>query len=86
MFGNRFGKDFGLGFEAMLASNRPSEATSKASVIKYEIEEGPGSFGTPPLPLKFSVLGARERGIQGEPHRPVTPKGVGGLGGLSRYS
>ena len=40
VFGNGFWKDFGLGMEAFLVSNWPSEATSKASLIKYANEEG----------------------------------------------
>ena len=46
VFGNRFWKDFGIGMDAFLGTNWPSEATSKASVIKYANQEGPKSFGT----------------------------------------
>ena len=35
VFGNRFWKDFGVGMEAFLGSNWPSEANSRAIVIKY---------------------------------------------------
>ena len=41
VFGNRFWKDFGVGMEAFLGPNGPSEATSKASIIKYATQEGP---------------------------------------------
>ena len=54
-----------------MGPNWPSEATSKASVIKYANEEGSASFDNPPL--KFSVLGPSVRGKQGEPHRPMIP-------------
>ena len=48
MFGNRFGKDFEVQLEAILATNRPSEAPSKASVIKYANEERSESINYPP--------------------------------------
>ena len=54
VFGNRFWKDFGLGLEAILGANWPSEATSKASVIKYANEEGPKSVNNLPPPKIFS--------------------------------
>ena len=57
--------------EAFLGPNLPSEATSKASVIKYANEEGPRSINPPPL--KFSIWGSSVRGKQGEPHRPMLP-------------
>ena len=40
VFGNWLSTDFGFRLEAVLSPNRPSEATSKASVIKYANEEG----------------------------------------------
>ena len=42
VFKNRFWKDFGVGMEAFSGPNRPSEATSKASVIKYANRDGVG--------------------------------------------
>ena len=72
VLGNRFWKDFGVGMEAFLGPNWPSEATSKASVIKYANEEGSRSINNPP-PLKFSIWGPSVRGKQGEPHRPMLP-------------
>ena len=72
MFGNRFWKDFGIGVEAFLGFNWPSEATSKASVIKYANEEGRRSINDPP-PLKFSISGSSVRGKQGQLHRPMLP-------------
>ena len=47
MFGNRFWKDFGVEMEEFLGPNWPSEATSKASVMKYGIQEGSESFDNP---------------------------------------
>ena len=70
-YGHRFWMDFGFRLGAILGPNRPSEATSKASVIKYENKEGGESNCYPPL--KFSVLGPSVRGKQGEPHRPMLP-------------
>ena len=35
VFGNRFWKDLGVGMEVFLGLSWPSEATSKASVVKY---------------------------------------------------
>ena len=64
--------DFGFRLGAISGSNSASEATSKASVIKYENKEGGESNYNPP-PLKFSVLGASVRGKQGEAHRPMLP-------------
>ena len=49
VFGNRFWKDFGVGMEAFLGSRWPSEAISKACVIKYANEEGSESINYPPL-------------------------------------
>ena len=48
VFGNPFWTDFGFRLEAVLSPNRPSEATSKASVIKYANEEGSKSINNPP--------------------------------------
>ena len=59
--------------DAFFGSNWPSEATSKANVIKYACEKGSVRFGTPPSPLKFSILSSSVRGKQGEPHRPMLP-------------
>ena len=50
VFGNRFWKDFGVGMDAFLGPNWPSEATSKASVIKYAYLEGPRAVNNPPPP------------------------------------
>ena len=57
VFGNRFWKDFGVGMEAFLGPNWPSEATSKASVIKYANEEGSASVNNPAPPPKVLNLG-----------------------------
>ena len=43
-YGHRFCSDFGVQLGAILVPNRPSEAIPKASVIKYENEEGPKSI------------------------------------------
>ena len=59
--------------EASLGPSWPSEATLKASVIKYANDEGPRSFNNPPPPLKISIRGPSVRGKQGEPHRPMIP-------------
>ena len=42
--------------EAFLGPKWPSEATSKASVIKYANQEGPKSFGNPP-PIEIFGFG-----------------------------
>ena len=47
--------------EAFLGANWPSEATLKASVIKYANKEGPRSINYLPP------------GKHGEPHRPMLP-------------
>ena len=47
VFGNRFWKDSGVAMETFLGPNWLSEATSKASVIKYENAKGPKSFDNP---------------------------------------
>ena len=47
-YGHRFWMDFGVQLGAVLGPNRPSEATSKASVIKYANEEGSASIDYPP--------------------------------------
>ena len=66
-----------------MGPNWPSEATSKASVIKYANEEGPRSIDYPPL--KFSIWGPSVRGKQGEPHRPMLPlTGSADLKGLGQ--
>ena len=80
MFGNRFGKDFEVQLEAILATNRPSEAPSKASVIKYANEERSESINYPPPPPKifnFETQCEREKGRASQ--ADVTPNGVGGL-------
>ena len=60
--------------EAFLGPKWPSEATSKASVIKYANQEGSESFGNPPLPLKFFNLGAQWEGSgRDQPHTPSLP-------------
>ena len=38
-----------------------------------KIRRGRSRLPTPPLSLKFSVLGPSVRGKQGEPHRPMIP-------------
>ena len=75
MFGNRIWKDFGLGMEAFLGPNWPSEVVSRASVVKYTNEEGAESinYPAPPPALKFSVWGPSVRENQGEPHGPMLP-------------
>ena len=69
--------------EAFLPPKWLSEATSKASVIKYANEEGPKSLDYPP-PLRFSILDSSVRRKQGEPHRPMIP--LTGSAGLSAPS
>ena len=49
--------------EAFLGTDWPSEATLKASVIKYENQEGSGSFAYPP-PIEISVFGPPVGGIR----------------------
>ena len=44
VFGKRFWKDFAVGMAVVLDPNWFSEATSKASVIKYANQEGAGSI------------------------------------------
>ena len=79
VFGNRFWKDFGIGMEAFLDPNWPSEATSKASVIKYANEEGPRSINKPALPPKIFNLGAQcERETGRASQADDTPNEVGG--------
>ena len=78
VFGNRFWKDFGVGMEAFLGPNWPSEATSKASVIKYTNEEGPRSFDYPP-PKIFNLGPQCERETGRASQADVTPYGVGGF-------
>ena len=77
MFGNRFWKHFGVGMDAFLDPNGPSEATSKASVIKYANQEGSGSFAYPP-PKIFSLGPQCERETGRASQADVTPNGVGG--------
>ena len=48
VFGNRFWIDFGVWLEPILGPKWPSEATSKASVIKHAHEEGSASIDYPP--------------------------------------
>ena len=62
MIGNRFWKDFGDGMEAFLRPDWPSEATLKASVIKYETQEGSEVFAYPPI--EISVFGPPVGGIR----------------------
>ena len=79
MFGNRFWKDFGVGMEAFLGPNWPSEATSKASVIKYANEEGSKSMNyllPPPEIFSFGPQCERETGRASQ--ADDTPNGVGG--------
>ena len=79
MFGNRFWKDLGVEMEAFLDSNWPSEATSKASFIKYANQEGSASITnlTPP-PKIFSFGPQCERETGRASQADVTPYGVGG--------
>ena len=73
VFGNRFWTDFGVWLKPILGPKWPSEATSKARVIKYENQEGSASFGNPP-PIEIFRFGRPSvRGKQGEPHRPMLP-------------
>ena len=61
VFGNRFWMDFGFRLEAILGPNWPSEATSKASVIKYATQQGSGATTCPPPMEIFSFDPQRER-------------------------
>ena len=80
MIGNRFWKDFGDGMEAFLRPDWPSEATLKASVIKYENQEGSRSFAN--LPPKIFNLGPQcERETGRASQADDTPNGVGGFRG-----
>ena len=56
----------------------PSEATSKASVIKYANEEGPKSINDPP-PKIFNLGPQCERETGRASQADDTPNGVGGL-------
>ena len=78
-YGHRFWMDFGFRLGAILGLNRPSEATSKASVIKYENKEG-GESKTylPLLPKIFSFGSQCERETGRASQADVTPYGVGG--------
>ena len=78
MFGNQFWKDFGVGMEAFLGPNWPSEATLKASVIKYANEEGSGSISNPP-PKIFNFGPQCERETGRASQADDTPNGVGGF-------
>ena len=69
--------------EAFLDPNWPSEATSKASVIKYANEEGPRSI-TYPTPPKIFNLGRqceRETGRASQ----ADDNGVGGYKGTALF-
>ena len=61
-----------------MGPNRVSEATSKASVIKYANQEGPKSINYPP-PKIFSFGPQCERETGRASQADVTPYGVGGL-------
>ena len=47
-FGNQFWKDFGVEIKAFLGPKWPSEATSKASVMKYENQKRGDTIWPPP--------------------------------------
>ena len=51
VFGNGFWMDFGVWLETIFGPKWPSEATSKASVIKYANGEGSKSIDNPPPPF-----------------------------------
>ena len=63
--------------EAFLGPNWPSEATSKASVIKYANQEGPRSTYYPP-PKIFNLGPQCERETGRASQADDTPNGVGG--------
>ena len=80
VFGNWFWKDFGVQSEAILGSHRPSEATSKASVIKYANGEGPKSIDNRAPTTKIFNLGPQcERETGRASQADDTPNGVGGF-------
>ena len=65
--------------EAFLGPKWPSEATSKASVIKYANQEGSESFDYP-SPKCGEFFRQREgSGRESASHAELTPNGVGGL-------
>ena len=80
MFRNPFWKDFRFGLQAFLGFNWPSEATWKASVIKYANEERSESNDYPPFPLNFLDPGLQWEGSGRESlTRQATPqRGVAG--------
>ena len=70
--------------EAFLGPNWPSEATSKASVIKYANQEGSGAiYYAPPIEI-FSFGPQCERETGRASQADVTPNGVGGFYGGNR--
>ena len=64
--------------EAFLGPNWPSEATLKASVIKYANEEGPKSINYPTPPKIFNLGAQCERETGRASQADATPYGVGG--------
>ena len=78
-YGHRFSSDFGVRLGAILGPNRPSEAIPKASVIKYENEEGSKSFDYPPPTKIFSFASQCERETGRASQADVAPYGVGGF-------
>ena len=81
-FVNGYWKDFWVWLEAILGSSWPSEATSKASVINYANEEGPGQINNPPKIFNLEPQCERETGRASQ--ADDTPNGVGGyFSGLS---
>ena len=65
--------------EAFLGPNWPSEATSKASVIKYANQEGSESINYPAPPKIFNFGPQCERETGRASQADVTPYGVGGF-------
>ena len=82
MFQNKFWMDFGCQLGGILGPNWPSEATLKASVVKYANEEGSGQGRSrlTTFPLKiFSLEPQCERETGRASQADDTPNGVGGL-------
>ena len=78
VFENRFWTDFGCWLGAFLDPNWPSEATSKASVIKYANQEGSGQFANLPPPIEIFSFGPQcERETGRASQADVTLYGVG---------
>ena len=77
-FGNGFWMDFGVSLETILTPTWPSEAASKASVIKYANQEGSDAIYYP-SPIEIFSFGPQcERETGRASQADVTPYGVGG--------